>query len=91
MKTTSTFAVASAVATLFATVALAGDKEGAKKDVKAETTVSCEGVNACKAKGACSGADHGCAGQNSCKGKGWVTISEKECKAKGGKIIASAK
>ena len=27
-----------------------------------------------------------CQGVNSCKGKGWVQMTEKECKAKGGKV-----
>jgi hypothetical protein len=31
-----------------------------------------------------------CSGQNSCKGKGWIhTASEKECKDKGGTVLAS--
>ena len=33
--------------------------------------VHCEGVNACKGKGGCKGADNACKGQNGCKGKGW--------------------
>ena len=48
--------------------------------------VHCEGVNSCKGKSACATATSGCAGQNACKGKGWIEMSEKECKAKGGKI-----
>ena len=47
--------------------------------------VHCEGVNSCKGKSACSTAKSGCAGQNGCKGKGWIEMTEKECKAKGGK------
>ena len=47
--------------------------------------VHCEGVNSCKGKSACATAKSGCAGQNSCKGKGWIEMTEKECKAKGGK------
>lgn len=54
-------------------------KEG--KDAK----VQCQGVNSCKGKSACHTATSGCAGQNACKGKGWIMMSEKECKAKGGK------
>jgi uncharacterized membrane protein len=49
--------------------------------------VKCFGVNACKGKGACHGAGNGCAGQNACKGKAWIMMSEKECKAKGGKVL----
>ena len=49
--------------------------------------VQCQGVNACKGKSACHTASNGCAGQNSCKGKGWIQTTEKECKAKGGKVV----
>jgi hypothetical protein len=48
--------------------------------------VQCQGVNACKGKSACHGPNNACAGQNSCKGKGWIQTTEKECKAKGGKV-----
>jgi hypothetical protein len=50
--------------------------------------VHCEGVNACKGKGACKSADNACKGQNGCKGKGWIGMSEKQCKAKGGTVAA---
>jgi hypothetical protein len=49
--------------------------------------VQCQGINSCKGKSACHGANNGCAGQNSCKGKGWIQTTEKECKAKGGKVV----
>ena len=48
--------------------------------------VQCQGVNSCKGKSACHTATNACAGQNSCKGKGWIQMTEKECKAKGGKV-----
>ena len=48
--------------------------------------VRCQGGNACKGKSACSSASNSCSGQNGCKGKGWVEMSEKDCKAKGGKV-----
>jgi hypothetical protein len=51
-----------------------------------DAKVHCQGVNACKGKSACSTATNGCSGQNGCKGKGWVEMSEKDCKAKGGKV-----
>jgi hypothetical protein len=86
-KSMKGFVIASAVASLFATSALADDK-APKKDSKEAAKVSCSGVNECKAKGSCGGANHDCAGQNECKGKGWVSLTEKECKAKGGKVIA---
>jgi hypothetical protein len=72
--------IASAVAGLFltATPALAAEKAGGK--------VHCQGVNACKGKGGCKGADNGCKGQNGCKGKGWVEMTDKKCKDKGGTV-----
>ena len=54
--------------------------------VAAGGKVHCEGVNACKGKGGCKGADNACKGQNSCKGKGWMPMSEKQCAAKGGTV-----
>jgi hypothetical protein len=48
--------------------------------------VHCQGVNACKGQSACSSASNTCSGQNGCKGKGWVEMSEKDCRAKGGKV-----
>jgi len=54
--------------------------------VEAGGDIQCQGVNACKGKSACHGANNACAGQNSCKGKGWIQTTEKECKAKGGKV-----
>lgn len=55
---------------------------------KDTTKVHCEGVNSCKGKSACNGANNSCKGQNSCKGKGWLEITEKECKARGGKVAS---
>ena len=51
MKTTKGILIASAVASLFASAAFAGDKEMPKKDGKAATEVKCEGANECKGKG----------------------------------------
>ena len=92
MKTTKGILIASAVASLFASAAFAGDKEMPKKDGKAATEVKCEGANECKGKGSCGGATHSCAGKNECKVKGWTAMAtDKDCKAKGGKIVADAK
>lgn len=76
--TTKGALIAAAVAGLFTSAApmLASAKETAK--------VHCAGVNACKGKGACKGADNSCKGQNGCKGKGWVGMSDKKCQDKGG-------
>jgi hypothetical protein len=50
--------------------------------------VHCQGVNSCKGKGSCHGPSNACSGQNSCKGKGWIELSEKDCKARGGTVVA---
>ena len=78
--------LAAAVCSMFAAgVARAADKE--KEGGKA---VHCAGINACKGHGSCAGADNACKAQNACKGKGWMdTKSEKECKEKGGTVVAS--
>jgi hypothetical protein len=78
--------IAAMVAGLFASAAPLAAQ------AKAEGKVHCEGANACKGKSACKTASSGCAGQNACQGKGWIeTANEKECKAKGGKVVAPAK
>ncbi|HKA90377.1 MAG TPA: hypothetical protein VKE22_22095 [Haliangiales bacterium] len=78
--------IASAVAGLFA-ISAAPAFAGEEKDTD---QVKCGGVNSCKGTGACGGADHGCAGKNACKGQGWTKTTRKECKDKGGKVIAAA-
>jgi hypothetical protein len=55
----------------------------------AEAKVQCAGVNSCKGKSECSTAANACQGQNACKGKGWLSMSEKQCLAKGGKVEKS--
>lgn len=82
-------AIAAAVTALFATSAHAGDKKAApKKDDKVAAKVRCEGINECKGKGECGGKDgNACAGTNACKGKGWIQVAEKDCTAKGGKVL----
>lgn len=92
-KTMKGVVLASAVASLFAGAALAGDKGTMKKEGKQASAegVRCEGINECKGKGECGGAKHDCAGMNECKGKGWVSVAAKDCKAKGGKVLAAAK
>jgi hypothetical protein len=52
--------------------------------------VKCLGIHECKGQSACHvlGKDgHACAGQNACKGKGWISVTAKECTAKGGKVL----
>jgi hypothetical protein len=78
--TTKGAMIAAAVAGLFTTAGplMASAKAAAK--------VHCQGVNGCKSKGACKGADNSCHGQNGCRGKGWMEMSEKDCSAKGGTV-----
>ncbi len=54
---------------------------------KSGDEVMCDGVNACKGTGSCTGANNACAGQNGCKGQGHVKMSKEDCKAKGGKVL----
>jgi hypothetical protein len=51
-----------------------------------DAKVKCEGGNSCAGKGSCHSASNSCAGKNGCKGKGWVQMTEKDCKAAGGKV-----
>jgi len=76
-------ALALAAASLFASGAVA---PVAMAD---EAKVHCTGVNSCKGKSECAGADNSCHGQNSCKGKGWMSMTEKQCTDKGGKVTKS--
>ena len=79
-------AIATAAAGLFAaatipTVAFAGEAG----------MVHCTGINSCKGKSDCKTADNACKGMNSCKGKGFVSMSDKDCTKKGGKVEAEKK
>jgi hypothetical protein len=86
MKTLKGAVIASAVASLFAASAFAGDAPA-----PAAATVKCAGINSCKGKGACAGAANSCAGKNSCKGTGWTaTKSASDCTTKGGKVVPDA-
>ena len=80
--------IASAAAALVMSgtiVARAADKTGG--DV-----VHCAGINACKGKGSCTGAENACKGKNDCKGKGFVDVSSAdECMKKGGKVVEPKK
>ncbi|HEY5928538.1 MAG TPA: hypothetical protein VIV11_42920 [Kofleriaceae bacterium] len=51
--------------------------------------IDCAGVNACKGQGTCKTETNGCGGQNACKGKGVLTMTEEECKAKGGTVAVN--
>ena len=80
-------AIASAVASMFLTGAAMAKAKPAKASTK---VVKCAGINECKGHGACAGADNACKAQNNCKGQGFEEVkSEKECKDKGGKVLAA--
>jgi uncharacterized membrane protein len=83
--------IAGAVASMFAMGAFAADPPAAAaKDTKEAAKVKCVGLNECKGKGACGGAGNACAGKNECKGKGISPMSEADCKAKKGTVVAEA-
>jgi len=89
MKSTKGVLIASAVASLFIMNAANAQEKQSKDTAKG---VKCAGINECKGKGACSGADNACKGKNDCKGKGWVEAkTEKDCTGKGGKVVTAAK
>jgi hypothetical protein len=82
--------VVAALAGLFATAPLAARAAGDKDAKKDAPKIHCEGINKCAGHGACHSANNACAGKNGCAGKGWVEVdSEKECKDKGGKVVAA--
>ncbi len=76
------------IASAAAALILAGNVVARAAD-KAGGGVECAGVNACKGKGSCKGAENACKGKNECKGKGFVDMSSAdECTKAGGKVIA---
>ena len=81
MKAFSGAALAVAAAGLF----LSGTAAVVAADTK-EAKVQCAGVNSCKGKSECSSAKNGCSAKNACKGQGWMSMSEKQCLEKGGKV-----
>ena len=78
--------LATAVASLFVSGAAFAAK--GKTEKKASATVRCGGINECKGHGGCKSAHNACKGQNGCKGQGITETNEKDCAAKGGKIVA---
>ena len=74
VKKITGIALALAAASMFMTVAV----PSASAD---EAKVMCEGVNACKGKGACKSASNACKGQNACKGHGMSEMTKAECDA----------
>jgi uncharacterized membrane protein len=77
--------IAAAVASMFASGMAGAHPNHAKDKAKG---VKCAGVNGCKGKGECGGADNACRGMNECRGQAWVSVaSRKECDARGGKVV----
>lgn len=65
----------------------AGSVDSARNDATAQAKIKCDGINACKGQGACTGAANACQGQNDCQGKGWLEVpSEADCLGKGGTL-----
>jgi len=87
MKPTHAIAIASAVASLFATGC--GQQMNTQD---ANTIVKCQGINQCAGQSACQGSlpdggMHACAGMNACQGQGWIEVTKQECSDKGGTLI----
>lgn len=87
MNKVTGFLIASAAAGLV----LSGTVSARAEEAKTGGDVYCSGINSCKGAGACAGAGHACGGKNGCKGQGVVKSTEKECKEKGGKVVAAPK
>jgi len=90
MKPTSSALLASAVASLFATVGCGYISD--PDDDDPEAIVKCQGVNECRGQGKCGGVApgggiHGCEGLNECKGQGWIEITGADCEARGGERL----
>jgi hypothetical protein len=74
-----------AAALILAGCASSGEKTMEKSASSAK--VHCAGLNSCKGSSDCKTAENSCKGQNACAGHGFLSMSETDCKAKGGKII----
>jgi hypothetical protein len=85
LMNTKGVAIAAAVAAMFAAGSAKAHPGHSKEKSK---TVKCSGINECKGKGECGGADNACRGMNECKGQAWITVdSKKFCETKGGKVV----
>ncbi len=74
--------MATAVAAMFATAALADTTQTTTSTTTTATTgpmVHCTGVNSCKGQSLCKTATNACKGLNSCKGKGVIDMSKEKC------------
>jgi uncharacterized membrane protein len=72
-------AIAAAAATMFvAGCASQGTGTAASADSGA-VKVKCYGANACKGQAECKTAMNSCKGQNACKGQGFLSMTDKAC------------
>jgi len=72
-------AIAAAAATLFV-AGCASQTAGTESSADAGTVkVKCYGANACKGQAECKTAMNSCKGQNACKGQGFLSMTDKEC------------
>lgn len=90
MKPIKTVALASAVASLFASACGVGTE--ATNTATSQQAVKCAGINSCAGTASCAGSlgdggTHECAGMNSCAGQGWIEVSQGECDARGGTVV----
>ena len=82
-------AIAAALGALLVSGSVRAEEKTAKPAKATSDVVKCTGINECKGHGSCASAKNSCAGQNGCKGQGVTDASEKECKDKGGKVMAA--
>lgn len=66
---------------------LAGCASSGSSKTASAANVHCAGLNSCKGSSDCKTAENACKGQNVCKGHGFLSMTEADCKAKGGTII----
>ena len=78
------------IAAATAALVMSGNLDARASDKEGGDVVRCAGINECKGKGACSGADNACKAKNECKGKGWDEVaSAEECTKQGGQVVAA--
>ena len=82
--------IAIAAASLFAAACKKDEAKSGGDNMMGDkmAKVHCKGVNECKGHGACKSEANACSGQNGCKGQGFVEMNEKDCKDKGGSVMA---
>ena len=76
---------ASATALALSSAAIAADKP-LPKQIGANDTVKCYGVNSCKGTADCKTTEHECKGMNTCKGQGFKALAAGQCLKRGGTI-----